>query len=145
MGTKHELGRLLVISCSAMKQEGTHQAVHLYDGPAYKILRKHLDRDTTVVIVSAEHGAIGVDAVIASYDRLMTQDRAVELVFTGKMRLLDDLLNFRKWRSIHVHCGKNYRTALPVSVLRGYGASFSSGGIGTQLGQLKAWLTDGAA
>lgn len=133
--------RLLIIACSATKRqaEGRVAAVDLYDGPSYRILRPRMTHGLVVLVISAEHGAIDGGHYITTYDRMMTPERGDYLKRTGKLGRLTMMLSL-PWESIHVHGGKHYRAVLPMAKLEQLGASVSSGGIGQQLGQLKAWL-----
>ena len=53
------------------------EAIQVYDGPAYKILRSYLDvqNDVDVYIISAKYGVIrGID-IIEPYDELMSDEK----------------------------------------------------------------------
>src|SRR5258708_4211256 len=77
---------LVVLGCSATKFDvaGTVPAVHLYNGPMYKVLRSHLrsyrwPADLSVSVLSAKYGLIGGLAPIENYERRMTTHRALPL------------------------------------------------------------------
>ena len=77
---------LVVLGCSATKFEvaGQVPAVHLYDGPMYRVLRSHLrthrwPKELSIGVLSAKHGLIGSLAPIENYDQRMTIDRAASL------------------------------------------------------------------
>lgn len=147
---------LLIIACSATKmpvKPGQEvAALELYDGPSYKILRKHLAArasnglglDPQIVIVSALHGAIDPKTSIQTYDLKMTNDRAAYLDAFGSMWYLKALLAEQDWKRIHIACGQTYRAALPMRQLEAMpGVTIAHGGIGQQLRQLKLWLQHG--
>lgn len=80
------MSTLLVQSCSAAKNEVTEptRALDVYDGYFFRIIKKAMREgefraDLDLYILSAEHGLIGPDAEIVTYDRRMTPDRATEL------------------------------------------------------------------
>lgn len=133
--------RLLIIACSATKRQvsGRVPAIELYDGPAYRILRPRMQHGLVVLIISAEHGAIDSEKLIETYDRLLTPERAAYLNRSYKLGRATMLASL-PWDAIHVHAGKTYRDALPMKRLIEAGATVGTGGIGQQLGQLKAWL-----
>lgn len=77
---------LLVQSCSAAKNEVAEptRALDVYDGYFFRIIKKAIREDEfraelDICILSAEHGLIGPDEEIVTYDRRMTTDRAAEL------------------------------------------------------------------
>lgn len=135
--------RLLIIACSATKRQTAPgevlPAIGLYDGPGYRTLRKHLMGDTTVLILSAEHGILEANQGICWYDQKMSREVARTLRERGHLDALEPYL-LEEWDAVHVHAGATYREALPVERLKAMGATFARGGIGEQLGQLKAWL-----
>lgn len=159
---------LLILSCSATKREGRGliSAYERYDGPAYRVLRASgfpsaaRGPDTRLRILSAEHGLISCWATIDAYDRLMDAERAEQFatvdedelcrtlflpVIASKRR---DAFEHFPASEVFVWGGKLYRSVVEAWEARGIfddvpgGVSYSSGGIGTQLGQLKTWLTD---
>ena len=74
---------LVVLGCSATKfdSEGSIPAVHLYDGPMYRVLRSRLrshrwPERLNISVLSAKYGLIGSVAPIRHYDQRMTADRA---------------------------------------------------------------------
>jgi len=145
--------RLLIISCSATKldTDQTLPAKQLYDGPAYRILRKNAETlsqggNLCVLVVSAKYGIIGCDELISTYEQRMTAERGAEILADDHSQgLLQFCLSDRfELSAIHVHCSPDYRTALPMEQLLQRGATVATGGIGQQLGQLKRWLVQGA-
>ena len=144
-----DIKRLLIISCSATKVE-TDEALpakELYDGPAYRILRKNAQTlsqggDLVVLVVSAKYGIIGCDELIATYEQRMTAERGEEIRADHASQIMVEVALRFNLSSIHLHCSPDYRTALPMEQLLERGATVSSGGIGVQLGQLKRWLNN---
>jgi integrase len=67
---------LVVLGCSATKfdVDGQVPAVHLYDGPVFRVLRSHLrsykwPSDLSVGVLSAKYGFVGAVAPIKNYDQ----------------------------------------------------------------------------
>jgi hypothetical protein len=144
-------------------------AYERYDGPAYRVLRAAhfpslVGPSCRVVILSAEHGLISAWRLTDPYDRAMDEARARELTACPENELRRRLFlpyesrhrSFEHFPSseVFVWGGKLYRSIVLEWEARGIfegvpgGVSYSSGGIGTQLAQLKAWLierTPGAA
>ncbi len=126
--------RLLIISCSGRKKKGEGSAIDIYDGPAFRILRKYLfDNDSLDVrIISAKYGLISKDKRIKYYDEKMTPEKAnmYKRRYHKEIRTLitthDDVLVFG---------GSVYQ-----SVIDDENVKRTSGKIGQQLSQLKQWL-----
>src|SRR5947209_9600943 len=74
--------RLLILGCSAKKRERRAQAMDVYDGPIFRVLRKSGGQCPKVLvwIVSARYGLIEGKQVIEPYEMKMTKRRARELV-----------------------------------------------------------------
>lgn len=146
---------MLLISCSQRKCDvGTRSvpAIDLYDGGAYRILKKLMregryPRDLDVWILSAQYGLIHSTTQVTTYELRMTKERAAEIaVITGK-RLEQFLWHVAFGsRSIDlcVSMGAVYKAALPMRELPTHELLHSfrttTGGIGTQLGQLRNWV-----
>lgn len=131
--------RALLLSCSKAKRcgGGAMPARELYDGPAFRVLRKHGGDDLPVWVLSAKYGLIPADAKINRYDRRMTAARADELREQTAKRL--DEIPQNKISEWLVCAGKTYARALtdcnwlpPVKK--------AEGTIGRQISILKQWL-----
>lgn len=113
---------LIVLGCSATKfdVEGQVPAVHLYDGPMFRVLRSHLrahkwSKDLSIGVLSAKYGLIGAVAPIESYDQRMTSDRAA--ILRTQVNESFSLLAARH-RRIHLVLGQDYLQAIDSSLLR---------------------------
>lgn len=141
--------RLLVVGCSRQKTRGRgkRQAIGVYDGPTFRLLRKYLsdfsnDNGSDVLIVSAKYGLIEPRQEIQPYNQLMTKERALELRPSVFARFRE-LLSERHYDSILVNLGRLY---LPV--LGDPRKTFQSatslvvldGRIGERLHQMKEWV-----
>jgi hypothetical protein len=145
--------RLLLVSCSAKKNTvaGSVPAWHLYDGVAYRVLKRALradewPEDLDIVILSAKYGLIEPDAVIETYDEIMTPDRAqrIQHVVHGK---LARLVESRPYEQLLVFAGQDYLRALrlsPIWLPRRLIVEIAGGGIGRKLHWLRSQLSTGA-
>jgi hypothetical protein len=157
--------RLLILSCSDTKREPepgrTMQALQLYDGPAYRVVRGYLDRvkmlgasNLSVLILSAEHGLIGGWDHIQPYDRKMDVARASELAkskacrraFAQAVEVPADTFAFAgaSYRNCISELAAHYRKDNKMTTACLASMTFAEGrGIGDMLAQLKAWLEAG--
>ena len=137
---------LLIISCSERKIKTDHalEAINLYDGVVYRMLRK-LGREgrdpenVTILIISAEYGLLHCFTHIEPYDRKMTVKRASELRpdIQGKLK---PYLEAHDFDQIFINLGKVYMQTLD-GFHWGLTTTFcASGGIGQRVSQVKAWL-----
>ncbi len=145
----NDTARLLVMACSATKRPdaGLLNAFERYDGPSFKTVRKWRAtygdeaRRLDILIVSAKYGLLrAFQSEIADYDQRMTSDRARELMPDVANRLTSELAH-KPYSSMLVHLGQDYLPALGAGLLPvPLAVSFTAGGIGERLGQLKRWL-----
>src|SRR2546423_8122019 len=146
--------RLLVMSCSKRKDEDPRpqEAWIMYDGPAYRMLRKYAARhggslpDLEVMIVYAKFGVIHYRKMILPYDDEMTPRKALAQRRSNWEALRERVAEAQP-AEVFFFGGKHYRAAIePTAMWCGASVpvTFASGGIGQQLSQLKAWLEIGA-
>lgn len=146
--------RLLLVSCSGRKNPvtGSVPAWHLYDGVAYRVLKRALraadwPEDLDVVILSAKYGLIEPDTAIDTYDEIMTPARAERMQHVVHDKLVR-LIDSRAYRQLLVFAGQDYLCALRLSPFwlpRGVNVEIASGGIGNKLHRLRLWITDSQA
>jgi hypothetical protein len=137
---------LVVLGCSATKFEiaGQVPAVHLYDGPIYRILRSHLrtngwPRNLSVGVLSAKYGLIGGLATIRSYDQRMTARRA-EFLRCGVSETLAEFAQGQK--EVHLVLGKDYMRAIdPANLEAKTSVSRAEGPIGRKLEHFSRFLS----
>ena len=135
---------LLILGCSATKRPNTDEALalHLYDGPLYRVLRGWMARTPDwrerldVTILSARYGLLAAETPIQAYNQRITLGRALRL-------RRDIAVDLRAcWRGpytgVYISLGARYREALPYALP--WPARFAEGGIGTRQAELKAWL-----
>jgi hypothetical protein len=139
--------RLLILSCSATKRTkpGLLLALHRYDGPSYRVLRKALrelaqDACPKVAILSAEFGLITGDTPIPWYDRRMDATRAAALAPLVQREL--QALLAEPPTDVFVHLGRDYLPTLGTVPPGSWRICYARGGIGERLGQLRRWLYD---
>lgn len=144
------MSRLLVMSCSARKRAGSAPAIELYDGSAYRVLRKSAPADLPVLILSAEHGLIRARDRLEPYDRKMDEARAEEFQAEDRVeraRRLIRKLDGYPFAEVFCHGGGLYRNVVRRYAHEGvFGDAklrYSEGRIGEQLSQLKKFLREG--
>lgn len=143
------VGRLLVVACSRRKRGRSLPAIDLYDGSAYRVLHK---RNVgfyriPVLILSAQHGLISADRVIAPYDLKMDERRSIELsedYVVAAARALVRSLPGWPFSSVFCHGGSLYRRVFEHYAACGvFGSAevqYTAGRIGEQLSQLARHL-----
>jgi hypothetical protein len=145
------MNRTVIVACSATKRTDTAElsALARYDGPAWRTLRTHLScMIEPPLALSAEHGLISAYQEIPNYDRRLDRPRACALVPFVAKQLERFAYEGRLRGEIFAYGGEIYRELLEAAAElaehelgRKLLLTYSSGGIGEQLGQLKAFLT----
>lgn len=129
---------LVVLGCSATKfdVDGQVPAVHLYDGPMYRVLRSHLrsyrwPTDLSVSVLSAKYGLIGGLAPIENYEQRMTPQRALQL----KEKVTSSLREISaKHKNLHMILGRDYLQAIDAPALSNQiSIDYAEGPIGMKL------------
>ena len=126
--------RLLILSCSEKKRNIKGQAIEVYDGPAFRILRNYLkDNDNLdVKIISAKYGLINMGTVIEPYDEKMTLKKALEYKkkYSREIKILTN-----SYKEVMFYGGSLYRLVLGTN-----NYDYTYGKIGQQLAQLRDWI-----
>lgn len=137
--------RALVLSCAKTKRPdpGLLPAIDRYNGPRYRMLRRHLTQTGDQIdlwILSAELGLIPGDTSIPDYDRTLDRRRAAVLL--PAVRDAAQPLIAAHPAEVFVVAGAEYvgllRAAAPSLPLR-----VALGGMGKQLAAFKRWLNGG--
>lgn len=138
---------LLLIACSAKKLDGTHRALDLYRGTMFNVLRKWMPATPPDIgILSALHGLLHADTPTENYEQPMTPERAAAL--RAKVPNLA-LFSGKRYSEVFIAAPSAYRELARyyVDQLRAAGivvqdapVGMTAGGIGTQRGQLGAYL-----
>jgi hypothetical protein len=141
MNMCNEKTRLLILPCSKLKKQLNNvQAIELYDGPFYRIVRRYSSSNIDIIIISAKYGLISSNDLISFYDQKMTINRAQELAEKTTSRL-EQLISDNDYVEIFINLGKIYMFALKDStILSNNNTIVASGRIGERLHQLKTWL-----
>lgn len=129
--------RLLLLSCSQTKRPGKGKAIEIYDGPAFRVVRKYLDisNGLDVRIISAKYGIISKDALIEYYDEKLTPEKAADY----RKRYSNEIKTLRStYSDILIYGSSTYQ-----SVFKNVDINRTEGRIGEQLSQLKKWLYSG--
>lgn len=133
---------LIVLGCSASKVEtdGLLPAIHLYDGPTFRVLRSFLRRNAwppslSLAVLSAKFGLIGGLSQIPYYNRRMTPLRAERLspLVTASLQKL-----LPTHQTVDLVMGRGYLDSIDFQAANMTGANFrfAEGGIGTKLNRL---------
>lgn len=141
--------RLLVIACSARKRTdaGLLPAIDRYDGPAFRVLRRFLAAAADppdVLVLSARYGLIPSDREIPDYDHRLTPE-AADALRPDVLRSLGEAVGRRDYAEVAFCLGRVYRRAVAGHgdvIPTGTAVTFLTGGLGTRLRNLWAWLRD---
>jgi hypothetical protein len=142
------MDRLLILACSQRKNPtiGVLPAIHRYDGPAFRVLRKFLRESRedvpVILILSAKYGLIDSAREISDYDCRISADLANRLR-PAVLECLGQVLQSRRWHSIGICVGKEYGAALAgMKSLLPYEVQVEllGTGLGRRLTSLRQWL-----
>lgn len=137
---------LLILGCSATKRRTSHSlpAIQLYDGPAYRVLRKRLKirgGRPTIWVLSAKYGLVKANHLITAYDAKMNRRRAQELRNQVE-KFIERFAPPGRFNGIFIWAGKEYLAALPTSFLARCSVHVAEGRIGEKLKLLKEWCNN---
>ncbi len=129
---------LVLVSCSGPKLKNPAPARDLYTSALFTKSRAWAEKNGSEwLILSALHGVVSPDTVVAPYDRTLTKmSKEERQAWTDKV--LGQLERFRGSK-VSVLAGKHYRGWIPA---------FGPVGLplnGLQLGERLAWLTKAAS
>lgn len=145
------MSSLLIQSCSATKQnvENQMQALDLYDGYFFRIIKKAVRTDQfqpglDIIILSAKHGIVEPDDKIEYYDQRMDTERAQELN-ADVVESIADKVTGNEYDRVWINLGKDYLPAVDglkaaVDVQVDY---IEGSGIGMKGKQLKQLVSSG--
>jgi hypothetical protein len=145
--------RLLILACSATKRPdpGLLPALERYQGMGFLVLARSCGAGHArphLLILSAAFGLLNPETPILDYNQRMTVARASEIqpLLLEQWPDIEQRLQTLGLHQVHVHAGAAYRAALrclPIHALAPV-VTWSCGGIGIQLAQLKRWLVQPA-
>jgi len=142
---------LVILGCSQRKRQTSRllPAIDRYDGPVFRVLRKHMlqapDRSPDASILSARFGLISGEFLVPRYERRLRDDDWTLLSSRVEKQLkqtLDDVQPDRLFVSV----GCQYWTLIETPLLREVPIAkllIAAGGIGGRASQLAHWLQVG--
>ncbi len=142
--------RCLIVGCSRTKVSSSQPlaAIELYDGPAFRVVRRYLGqapkavKNVDIFVLSAEFGLISAETKISSYDRLMNAARAAELR-PSVLEAVRAQICPQNYTEVFLSMGKTYVQAMEgVDALLGDGIRviISDSASGQKLTELQRWL-----
>ena len=138
------MSSLLIMSCSKTKKHLDNvPAIELYDGQAYRVIRKNSAENLEILIISAKYGLLRSTDIISYYDQVMTVSQAAGMrkeVSAGIM----NIVSREDFRRIFIILGFPYNLAVSEELMGFLDENFylqvAHGPIGKRLHQLKEWL-----
>ncbi len=140
------MNRTLILSCSQSKKidEADLPAIQRYDGPAFRLLRRYLNRsdeDLEIYILSAKFGLIRHQTSIPYYELKLRSDRIEELkVHISKQNFFSET---HERKPFFINLGKTYLQVFePVfeGLVKNSNTTFASGSSGKRLAEMYDWL-----
>ena len=141
------MSSLLIMSCSKTKKRLENvSAIDLYDGQAYRVIRKRSTKNLEILIISAKYGIIRYTDIVSYYDQVMTVTEAVKM-----KEHVEKVIRKTVWKRnsmrIFITLGFPYNLAVSEELIdfldEGFNLQVASGPIGKRLHQLKEWLEAG--
>jgi len=142
------MDRVVVLSCSRRKNPTPSllPAVERYDGPLFRVLRRHYDGDKTnaphLLVISGEYGLVRANTPLPLYDRLLTPQRAAELrsllpsIFRAETEGFSMSEVFVSVSGLYFDAMSDCLKQVPKAVR----VVFAEGSIGGRASQLSHWL-----
>lgn len=141
--------KLLVVSCSQRKkiEMSRMPAIELYDGPMFRMIRKHKPffyNGIDLLIVSAKYGLIQPSAKISNYDKRLSLEQIPKLRKETLTRL-EKFLKNENYNEIMLSMGKDYLNlfeGIDKIILKNCNVKTAKGKIGEKLHHTKKWLSN---
>jgi hypothetical protein len=139
---------LVILGCSQRKRQTSRilPAIDRYDGPVFRVLRKHSreepENPTAACILSARFGLIPAKRKIPRYDRRLSGPEPAQLRQRVKIQLARALREIKPKR-LFVSVGARYWPLLNEALEHGVATRrvvVATGGIGGRASQLSRWL-----
>ena len=118
-------------------------AIEMYDGQAYRVLKKNFPKNVTVLIISAKYGVLRPFELVSWYDQEMTVKKAIDL----RGQVQEEVMKINRNNDIErvfINLGYPYNLAISDDLMRYLDENFNlqvaDGYIGMRLHQLKEWL-----
>lgn len=144
-----EGNRLFIIPCSEHKKvfKDTAQAINVYDGPMFRLIRKHVhdfsnNNGLDIMILSGKYGLIKPTRQIKNYDQKMSLDRALELQ-SQNYSTLKELSEKKKYSEVIINLSPTYFAAVEpgLSLFTDSKIIYVNGRIGERLHEMKKLIT----
>ena len=138
------MSSLLIMSCSKTKKHLDNvPAMQLYDGQAYRVLKKRTPQNLEIVIISAKYGLLRSTDIISYYDQVMTVSRAAGMRKEVSEAIMN-IVSGENFRRTFISLGFPYNLAVSEELMGFLDENFhlqvAHGPIGKRLHQLKEWL-----
>ena len=135
---------LLIMSCSKTKKNiDMAPAIEMYDGQAYRTLKKNSPGNVRILIISAKYGLLRSTDVISWYDQEMTSSKAMDM----RKQVQEEVMKTTKKKNterVFIYLGYPYNLAVSNELMRylklNFEVQIADGHIGQRLHQLKQWL-----
>lgn len=135
---------LLIMSCSKTKKNiDMAPAIEMYDGQAYRTLKKNSTGNVRILIISAKYGLLRSTDIISWYDQEMTAAKAIDL----RKQVQEEVMRTTKKKNterVFIYLGYPYNLAVSNELVRylklNFDVKIADGYIGMRLHQLKQWL-----
>lgn len=140
--------KLLIVACSKSKRADANSlpAIHRYDGPVFRLLRRFLqeqpDETLDIYILSAKFGLISSDDLIPNYDERITKTKAHQLQ-PEVIAEFTAILNAAQYEKLCICVGRDYFLALDqydILIPSRLAVRIATGSIGKKLAILHDWL-----
>ena len=135
---------LIIMSCSKTKKNiDIASAIEMYDGQAYRTLKKNLSGNVRILIISAKYGLLRSTDIISWYDQEMTATKAMDL----RKQVQEEVMRTTKKKNterVFLYLGYPYNLVVSNELMRylklNFEVQIADGYIGMRLHQLKEWL-----
>ena len=137
---------LIIMSCSKTKKNiDIAPAIEMYDGQAYRTLKKNLSGNVRILIISAKYGLLRPSDIISWYDQEMTAAKAMDL----RRQVQEEVMKTTKKKNterVFIYLGYPYNLAISNELERylklNFDGQIADGYSGMRLHQLKEWLKE---
>ena len=135
---------MIIMSCSRTKKRLDNvPAMELYDGQAYRVIRKSSPEHIEILIISAKYGLLRSTDIISYYDQAMTVSQAIGMskeVSSG----IKNTVSRGDFKRIFISLGFPYSFAVSEELMGFLDENFyllvAHGPIGKRLHQLKEFI-----
>ena len=135
---------LIIMSCSKTKKNiDIAPAIEMYDGQAYRTLKKNSPGNVRILIISAKYGLLRPLDVISRYDQEMTVVKAIDLRKQVQEEVMKTTTR-KNTERVFIYLGYPYNLAISNELKNylklNFDVKVADGHIGERLHQMKEWL-----